>query len=69
MLLFLEKPITKPKPAFKPKNLMKHSSSVGLLNSVIENTYTDIIGVTIMSYLPSTDGIPINREIPSVESR
>ena len=25
-----------------------------------ENTYTEIIGVTIMSYLLSTDGIPIN---------
>ena len=30
---------------------------------------TEIIGVILCSYLLSTDGIPINRDIPSVESR
>ena len=35
----------------------------------IFDIYTEIIGVTISFYLLSTDDIPINREIPSVESR
>ena len=36
---------------------------------IFENTYTEIIGVTIVSYLLSTDGISLFIGIPSVESR
>ena len=39
------------------------------ITQIIENTYTEIIGVLVCSYLLYTDGISLFIGIPSVESR